>query len=138
MKNKLNDSEVIIYQNANGAMELKSDFSKQTVWANLSQIANLSDTDKSGISRHIKNIFESGELKPKRTVANFATVQIEGKRNIKRNVEYYDLDVILSVGYRVNSKKATHFRQWATKTLREHIAMGSVMQSFDGNHYTQP
>ena len=119
MKNK-----ILIYQTKNGAIELKEDVHTETMWATLQQIANLFDTDKSGISRHIKNIFISGELNNKATVAKIATVQKEGKRDVSREVEYYNLDVILSVGYRVNSKKATKFRQWATKTLRSHIVKG--------------
>jgi prophage maintenance system killer protein len=90
----------------------------------LQQIADLFETDKSGISRHIKNIYETHELSKKPTVAFFATVQKEGVRSIKRNVEYFNLDLILCVGYRVNSKKATIFRQWATQTLRKHILDG--------------
>lgn len=119
MKNKL-----MIYQNKSGAIELKSDIAKETVWANLQQIADLFSTDKSGISRHIKNIFKTEELLPDSTVAVFATVQNEGARSIKRDIEYYNLDVIISVGYRVNSQEATKFRQWATKTLRQYIQDG--------------
>jgi hypothetical protein len=121
---KLQKNNIVIYQAKSGAIELRGDFSKETVWADLNQIANLFDTDKSGISRHIKSIFDTSELDKKRTVAKFATVQIEGKRSIKRNIEYFNLDVILSVGYRVNSKTATEFRKWATKTLRGYIVDG--------------
>lgn len=119
-----NTNQIIIYQTGNGAIEFKGDFKKDTIWANLQQIANLFETDKSGISRHIRNIYATGELSEKATVAFFATVQEEGSRRIKRNIEYYNLDIVLSVGYRVNSKKATVFRQWATKTLRQHILEG--------------
>lgn len=115
---------VVIYQSRNGALELKTDSGKETVWANLMQIANLFDTDKSGISRHINNILKEGELPKTSTVAKFATVQKEGNREITRHIEYYNLDMILSVGYRVNSKQATHFRQWATQTLKKHIVDG--------------
>ena len=116
--------ELIIYQGKNGEIEFKGDIQKETLWANLQEIANLFETDKSGISRHIKNIYQSRELDPKTTVAKIATVQAEGARKVKRNIEYYNLDLILSVGYRVNSKIATKFRQWATKTLRQHIVKG--------------
>lgn len=115
---------VIIYQTKTGAIELKADSNSETIWATLQQIADLFDTDKSGISRHIGNIFTSKELSRKPTVANFATVQKEGTREVSRDIEYFNLDMILSVGYRVNSKKATAFRQWATKTLRSHIVDG--------------
>ena len=117
-------SNLVIYQAKTGAIALKGDFKKETLWASLNQIAELFETDKSGISRHIKNIFSTKELDKKSTVAIFATVQKEGKREVKRDIEYYNLDIILSVGYRVNSKKATSFRQWATKTLRSHIVDG--------------
>jgi hypothetical protein len=115
---------IVIYQGKNGEISLKGDFKRETIWASMQQIADLFETDKSGISRHIKNIYRSGELKKKATVAKIATVQKEGKREVKREIEYYNLDLILSVGYRVNSKIATKFRQWATKTLREHILKG--------------
>jgi len=119
--------QICPHQKENGAVELRGDYSNETIWANLNQIADLFDVDKSGISRHIRNIFSSGELDKKRTVAKFATVQTEGKRNIERDIEYYDLDIILSVGYRVNSKKATLFRKWATKTLRKYIREGFII-----------
>lgn len=121
---KKNENEIVVYQGKNGEIALKGDVKKETIWASLQQIADLFETDKSGISRHIKNIYQSGELKQKATVAKIATVQTEGKRKVKREIEYYNLDLILSVGYRVNSKIATRFRQWATKTLREHIVEG--------------
>jgi len=116
--------EIIIYQNKSGAIEFKGDFKKETLWANLQQIADLFEIDKSGISRHLDNIFQAKELDRKSTVAKIATVQKEGRREIRREIEFYNLDVILSVGYRVNSKKATVFRQWATKILRQHILEG--------------
>ena len=119
--------EIIVYQTKNGSLELQGDFSKETIWANIQQIADLFETDKSGISRHIRNIYESGELEQKATVAKNATVQFEGKRRVSRAIEYYNLDLILSVGYRVNSVNATKFRQWATKTLREHITNGYTL-----------
>src|SRR3989344_7729636 len=108
---------MVIYQAKTGAIELRGDFGKETIWATLDQIANLFGRDKSVISRHIKDIFKQRELDPKATVAKNATVQIEGDRKVKRTIEHFNLDVILSVGYRVNSKTATQFRIWATKTL---------------------
>lgn len=116
--------QIIIYQGNNGAIEFKGDFEKETIWGSLQQIADLFDTDKSGISRHIKKIYKLNELDRTSTVAKYATVQKEGSRKILRNIEYYNLDLILSVGYRVNSMKATMFRQWATKTLRKHLLKG--------------
>ncbi|MFA6306083.1 MAG: RhuM family protein [Candidatus Gracilibacteria bacterium] len=118
------ENGIIIYQAKTGAIELKEDVSAETIWATLQQIADLFETDKSGISRHIKNILNSEELDFKATVAIFATVQKEGGREVLRDIEYFNLDMIISVGYRVNSKKATTFRQWATKTLHQHIVDG--------------
>ncbi len=117
-------TDIIIYQSKSGKIEFKGDFERDTVWGNLNQIANLFGRDKSVISRHIKNIYKSRELEEKSTVAIFATVQKEGDRKINREIEYYNLDAILSVGYRVNSKKATQFRIWATKTLKQHLLEG--------------
>lgn len=117
-------NKIVIYQNSSGAIELRGDIKNETIWANLNEIALLFGRDKSVISRHIKDIFKQGELTENATVAKNATVQNEGGRKITRTIEYYNLDVILSVGYRVNSKTATQFRQWATKTLREHITKG--------------
>lgn len=133
---KRNNNDVIIYQLQSGELQLKTDGSGETVWANLVQIAELFGIDKSGISRHINKIYNSGELLPKSTVAKYATVQIEGGREVARDLEYYNLDMILSVGYRVNSAKATHFRQWATKTLKDHIQKGYTFnrQRIKTNH----
>ncbi len=115
------DNQIIIYQAKNGAIELSVDISKETIWASLQQIADLFGIDKSGISRHIKNILESAELKEKSVVAKIATTAKDGKTY---QVDYYNLDMIISVGYRVSSKTATNFRKWATRTLKEHITQG--------------
>jgi prophage maintenance system killer protein len=115
---------LLIYQTPNGALELKNDAENETIWANLDQIAMLFGRDKSTISRHIKNIFQEEELIKEATVAFFATVQMEGARKVKREIEYFNLDMIISIGYRVNSKTATQFRQWATQTLKQHITQG--------------
>ncbi|MBP9715066.1 MAG: virulence protein RhuM/Fic/DOC family protein [Candidatus Pacebacteria bacterium] len=125
MKKKVtNNKNLVIFQAKSGAIELRGDFERETVWATLDQIAEVFGRDKSVISRHLKNIYEEEELDVKATVAKNATVQIEGTRTIKREIEYYNLDAIISVGYRVNSKTATLFRIWATKTLKEHIIKG--------------
>ena len=116
--------EVVIYQAKSGAIELRGDFTRETIWATLDQIAEVFGRDKSVISRHLKSIYAEGELDEKATVAKNATVQIEGTRRVERVIEYYNLDAVLSVGYRVNSKTATLFRQWATKTLRGYIVNG--------------
>ena len=119
IKNKL--SELAIFQWKNWEIILKEDFKNETLWLNLNQIADLFWKNKSTISRHIKNIFESWELSQKWTVANFATVQNEWWRKVSRDIEFFNLDLIISVWYRVDSKQATNFRIWATKTLKDHI-----------------
>lgn len=122
--NKKREKSVVIYQAKSGAIELRGDFSKETIWATQAQIASAFDVDVRTINEHIKNIYTIKELHKKPTIRNFRIVQTEGKREVERDVKHYNLDMILSVGYRVNSKKATLFRQWATKTLREHIVKG--------------
>ncbi len=128
--------KVIIYQTKEGKIEFKGDLKKDTVWGSLNQMADLFERDKSVISRHIKNIYKTKELREESTVAKIATVQIEGDRKIKREIEYYNLDVILSVGYRVDSKKATQFRIWATKTLKQHLIKGyTINKNQVGRNY---
>jgi death-on-curing family protein len=122
MKKKI--QELAIYQAKNGAIELKFDENKETLIANINQIADLFGVGKAAISKHLKNIFKEGELEESSTVSILETVQMEGKRNITRKIEFYNLDAIISVGYRVNSKQATNFRIWATKTLKQHISQG--------------
>ena len=125
MKNKeLKKGEIIIYKTPDKKIKIDVKLDQETVWLSLNEIARVFDTDKSGISRHIKNIYKLGELNKNLTVAKIATVQIEGKRKIERIIEYYNLDIILSVGYRVNSKRATDFRIWATKILKEYLVKG--------------
>ncbi|MBR1686455.1 MAG: virulence RhuM family protein [Clostridia bacterium] len=99
----------------------------ETVWLSLEQMADLFQRDKSTISRHIKNIYTEGELMREATVANFATVQNEGDRQVERNIEYYNLDVIISVGYRVKSHRGTQFRIWANSVLKEYIIKDFAM-----------
>jgi hypothetical protein len=98
-----------------------------SVWLSLNQIAELFDRDKSVISKHLKNISEEGEVDPERTVAKFATVQTEGTRTVTREIEFYSLEAILAVGYRVQSPRGTQFRQWATAQLREYLVKGFAM-----------
>jgi prophage maintenance system killer protein len=121
---KAQNKGVIIYQAKNGAIELRGDFTNETIWATQAQIANAFDVDVRTINEHIQNIVKTSELTQKATIRKFRIVQKEGNREVDRDVKHYNLDMILSVGYRVNSKKATFFRQWATKTLRGHIVDG--------------
>lgn len=116
--------EFVIYQGKSGEIAFKGDIKKETIWASLQQIADIFERDKSVISRHIKKIFQEEELKRDSVVAFFATTAADGKTY---KVEYFNLDLILSVGYRVNSKTATKFRQWATKTLRTYITQGFLI-----------
>lgn len=120
-------NEVVIFQAKNGAIELALDVKKETFWANLNQVAQLFGVQKAAISKHFKNIFESGELAEKATVSKMETVGIEGKRKVQRAIEMYNLDGIIAVGYRVNSRQATQFRIWATKTLKQYISEGYVI-----------
>ncbi len=120
------NNKIILYTDKRGNVELRADVEKETIWATLDQIADLFGRDKSVISRHLRNIFNEAELDRNATVAKNATVQNEGGRDVIREIEYYNLDAILSVGYRVSSKKATQFRIWATKTLREYLIKGFV------------
>lgn len=113
-----------IYQNENGAIELKTDSNADTIWASQKQIAQVFDIERSVITKHIKNIFKENEVDESSTRAFFAQVQKEGSREVKREVEFYNLDIILAVGYRTNSAKAIQFRKWATQTLKQHITSG--------------
>jgi len=116
--------EVIIYQSKTGAIELRGDFGKETIWATQAQMATAFEVNVRTINEHVQNILKTNELEERATVRKFRIVQKEGNREVDRDVQHYNLDMILPVGYRVNSKKATLFRQWATKTLRQHITKG--------------
>ena len=110
-------SEMILYTAADGGIQIKVTLEDETVWLTLDQMAQLFGRDKSTVSRHIKNIFEEEELQRDSVVANFATTASDGKTY---QVEHYNLDVIISVGYRVKSVQGTHFRQWAAARLKEY------------------
>lgn len=136
-------SDLILYQTEDGKTRIEVRLQDETVWLSLNQMAELFQVDKSGISRHLKNIYETGELGPDATIANFATVQHEGTRNVQRTLEYYNLDAIISVGYRVNSIRGTQFRIWATQRLREYIIKGFTLdddrlkQAGGGNYFDE-
>jgi len=116
--------DLVIYQTPSGSIELREDVNSETIWATQAQIAQLFEVNVRTINEHLINIFSSQELTEDRTIRNFRIVRLEGKRQVTRNIEHYNLDVIIAVGYRVNSKKATAFRRWATKILREHLTKG--------------
>ena len=120
-------SEILIYQTASGETKIDVKVQDETVWLNQYQLAELFQTDRSSIVKHIGNIYQSGELNEEATCAKIAQVQKEGNRKVSRDILYYNLDMIISVGYRVQSHVATHFRIWATQRLREYIIKGFVM-----------
>lgn len=122
-----NETKFLIYDNPNGKVRVDVFVQDETVWLTQKAMSELFGVVKSTISEHIANIFESNELQKEATVRNFRTVQQEGQRLVNRDLEYYNLDVIISVGYRVNSTKATQFRIWATQTLKEYIIKGFVL-----------
>ena len=126
-ENERQKGELLVYQGNDGSMKLEVRLQNETIWLTISQMAQLFGIDKSGISRHLKNIYETGELQSEATVAKFATVQNEGGRSVSRDLEYYNLDAIISVGYRVNSIRGTQFRIWATERLKEYIVKGFTL-----------
>ena len=129
MRNSLNlktEGISLLYQSPSGQLEFQSDFEQETIWANLNQISNLFGRDKSVISRHIKDIFKSGELAEISVIAKIATTAADGKTY---QIDYFNLDMILSIGYRVDSKQATQFRIWATQTLKQHLVDGYTLNT---------
>ena len=135
--------EIIIYQTEDGETKLEVRLEDETVWLTQQQLAELLQTTKQNISLHIQNIYEEGELTPESTVKKILTVRSEGTRQVKRALDHYDLDMIISVGYRVKSHVATRFRQWATRHLREYIIKGFVLdderlkQAGPGNYFDE-
>jgi hypothetical protein len=121
------EGQFLVYQTEDGKLKIDVRFKGETVWLSLNQLAELLQRDKSVISRHIKNVFDEGELHQEGTVAKSATVQIEGGKQVTRDIEFFNLDMIISVGYRVKSAVATRFRIWATQQLREYIVKGFVL-----------
>ena len=120
-------NNIIMYTSKDGVIKVDTTIVDDTIWMSQNELAKLFDTTKNNISMHMKNIFASGELEESTTVKNFLTVQQEGTRNVKRMVTHYSLDAIIAVGYRINSKKATEFRIWATKVLKEYMIKGFVL-----------
>lgn len=120
-------NNIIIYQLDDGKTKIDVKLEDETVWLSQQQMADLYDTTKQNISSHIKNIFDEEELSENSTVKEFLTVQKEGNRNVERKVKYYNLDMIISLGYRIKSKVATNFRKWATERLKEYMIKGFTM-----------
>ena len=123
----MDKGQFLLYQTPDGDSRIEVKLQNDTVWLSLDQMAELFQRNKSTISRHIKNVLEDGELQEEATIANFATVQNEGTRKVERVIAYYNLDMIISVGYRVHSYRGVQFRIWATKILKEYIVKGFAM-----------
>ena len=118
------EEKVIIYQTEDRSIEILTHLEYETVWLSQKHMAELFDKDSDTIGLHLKNIYLTGELQEKATTEKYSVVQKEGKREVKRKIQFYNLDAIISVGYRVNSKKGTQFRIWATKVLKEYTLRG--------------
>ena len=139
----MDKGQFLLYQTPDGDSQIEVKLQNDTVWLSLDQMAELFQRNKSTISRHIKNVLEDGELQEEATIANFATVQNEGTRKVERVIAFYNLDMIISVGYRVHSYRGVQFRIWATKVLKEYIVKGFAMnddllkRAGDGNYFDE-
>lgn len=129
MKDKSQNNSIIIYQGDDGKSHVEVRFEGETAWLSQAQLVELFQSSKANISEHIKNIYTEKELSPQTTVRKFRTVQKEGSRKVSRNIEHYNLDLIISLGYRVKSQIATKFRIWATARLKEYIIKGFTIDS---------
>lgn len=127
MAEYLNKGEIVIYTSKDGHVNLNARLENETIWLTQDMIVKLFDSSKANISEHISHIFKEHELDKDSTIRKFRTVRKEGNRNVSRELEYYNLDIIIAVGYRVNSKKATQFRIWATNVLRDYLTKGYVV-----------
>lgn len=123
------NDKIVIYQTADGQTQIDVRMENETVWLTQAQMADLFQTDRTSIVRHINNIYKSEELEREATCAKIAQVQIEGKRKVTRNIPYFNLDMIISVGYRVNSKRGTQFRIWANKVLKDYLVKGYAINN---------
>lgn len=125
--NQLRESKFLLYETEDGEINVDVILKDETIWLSQKSMADLFDKDIKTINRHLINIYQDEELTKDSTISFFEIVQKEGNRNVKRNIEFYNLDAIIAVGYRVNSKKATQFRIWATKVIKEYITKGFVI-----------
>ena len=119
--------EVVVYEAADGEVQVDVRLDSETVWLTQRQMAHVFDTTPENVLMHLRNVFSSGELEQTATTKDFLVVQTEGKRRVRRTLKHYNLDAIVSVGYRVNSRRGVRFRQWATRTLREHLVRGFTL-----------
>ena len=122
-------TELVIFESQNSDIKLKVNVDNETVWLSQNQMTQLFDTTKQNISLHLNNIFKEGELDKNSSVKEYLTVQKEGERQVSRNTKYYNLDVIISVGYRVKSQRGVEFRKWANKVLKEYIVKGYAVNN---------
>ena len=133
-----NENNIIFYEDENGNSKVEVVLNDENVWLNINAIANLFDVDRTVITKHINNIYNDDELEKDLTCAKIAQVQKEGTRNVKRNISYYNLDMIISIGFRVNSKKAIKFRNWANKIIKEFMIKGFSLNDdrfINGNRF---
>ena len=133
-----NENNIIFYEDENGNAKVEVVLNDENVWLNINAIANLFDVDRTVITKHINNIYNDDELEKDSTCAKIAQVQKEGTRNVKRNISYYNLDMIISIGFRVNSKKAIKFRNWANKIIKEYMIKGFSLNDdrfINGNRF---
>ncbi len=122
-----NTNDIVIYQSEDGKTHLQVKYNEETLWLTQQQICELYQTSRTNVVEHIKNIYEDGELSPEATCRNFRQVRMEGHREVSREILHYNLDMILSLGYRIRSVTATRFRQWATERLKEYLIKGFAM-----------
>jgi len=127
MSRELSSNEVVLYDTPDGHVSVDVRFERETVWLTQRQMAEVFDTSSDNVSLHLKTIYSSRELDAQSTAEDFSVVQAEGRRQVRRSIKHYNLDAIISVGYRVNSKQAVRFRQWATRVLREHLLRGYTL-----------
>ena len=133
-----NENNIIFYEDENGNSKVEVVLNDENVWLNINAIANLFDVDRTVITKHINNIYNDDELEKDSTCAKIAQVQKEGTQNVKRNISYYNLDMIISIGFRVNSKKAIKFRNWANKIIKEFMIKGFSLNDdrfINGNRF---
>ena len=124
---KITGSEVLVYEAADGTVRVDVRLDQDTVWLTQRQMSDLFETTPENVLMHLKNIFTDGELEEAATAKDFLVVQIEGKRKVRRHLKHYNLEAIISLGYRVNSRHGVRFRQWATTTLGEHLVRGYTL-----------
>lgn len=137
MENQNDNIPMVLYTAPDGTVQLEVKLDNDTVWLTQQQMACLFDTDRTSIVRHINNVYKSEELEEKSTCAKIAQVRLEGKREVNREISYYNLDMIISVGYRVNSKNATSFRKWANGILKQYIVKGYAINQNRLDHYSE-